>query len=222
MAVQIVRPLFCIVAQQIRNNMKKLFVFALSILFSGVAVAQSPVKLGIKGGLNIANLNINNNGSAVNTDSRLAPHIGLLAHIHLSDQIGLQPELVYSGQGTELNFGGGNNTKQNLEYINIPLMLQYMFDNGFRIEAGPQLGFLTSAKLKTGSTTDNNTDDYKKTDVGLGFGLSYLSYSGLGIGGRYNLGLNNINDFGTNEVKNRVAQISLFYLFDDNHKRKSR
>jgi hypothetical protein len=69
-------------------------------------------------------------------------------------------------------------------------MLQYMFNNGFRIEAGPQLGLLLDAKSTAEGFPDDNTEDvFKSTNVGLGFGLNYLSYSGFGVGGRYVLGL---------------------------------
>ncbi len=113
----------------------------------------------------------------------------------------------------------GTETTFKLDYINIPLMLQYMFSNGFRLEAGPQLGFLINAQV--GNL--ENKEDYKSTDVALGVGLGYLSTSGLGINGRYNFGLTNINEFDpNNNVTNRVGQISLFYMFNRAHKAQSR
>ncbi len=93
-------------------------------------------------------------------------------------------------------------------------MLQYMFDNGFRLEAGPQLGLMVS--------NDNNNDIFKSTNVGLGFGLNYLTYSGFGVGGRYILGLSKINEPIAAEAKSRNIQLSIFYMLDHNHKAKSR
>jgi hypothetical protein len=103
-------------------------------------------------------------------------------------------------------------------------MIQYMFDNGFRLQAGPQVGFLLDGKIEgdAGGADVDIADDLKKIDAGVGLGVGYLSYSGLGIEGRYNLGLTNINDVGTNELRNRVFQISLFYMLDNAHKSKSR
>jgi hypothetical protein len=91
--------------------------------------------------------------------------------------------------------------------------LQYMFDNGFRIEAGPQLGLLIKSTDK---------DVFRSTNVGVGFGLNYLSSSGLGLGGRYNLGLTNVTEAAYQNAKSRVIQLGLFYMFDNTHKRKSR
>jgi hypothetical protein len=199
--------------------MKKisLVLIAISTIYS--AQAQIGAKLGVKGGLNVASLTIN--GSSTGVDSKFGAHAGLLAHLHLSPQIGLQPELLYSGQGMK-QVSGGVTYNWNLDYINLPIMLQYMFNNGFRLEAGPQFGFLVSGKIKDNGGVTDLGNDLKTTDVGLGFGLNYLSHSGLGIGGRYNLGLTNINETGVNELKNRVGQISVFYMFNHNHKAQSR
>ncbi len=196
--------------------MKKISLFFLALMCSAILFAQTSAKLGIKGGLNVANLDVKN----VNTDARLGFHGGLLAHIHLTPQWGIQPELLYSGQGMEENI---NDSKWKLSYINVPVMIQYMFDNGFRLEAGPQIGFLVDGEIEgdNGSELDI-TNDLKTIDAGLGLGIGYLTYSGLGISGRYNLGLTDINEDGGNTIKNRVFQVGLFYMLDQSHKRKSR
>ena len=99
-----------------------------------------------------------------------------------------------------------------------------MFDNGFRIKTGPQLGLLVNTKDKVNGQNSQffSSEDFKSTDVSWTFGLGYLTYSGLGIDGRYNLGLTNINDAGTNSLKNNVFQVGLFYMLDNSHKAKSR
>ena len=195
--------------------MKKISLFFLALMCSISLFAQTSAKLGIKAGLNVASLHLEEDEDA---DNLLAPHVGLLAHIHLTDQFALQPELVYSGQGLE-----DGDFKYKLNYLNLPIMVQYMFDNGFRLETGPQLGLLLSSKIDGPDGDEDLDDDFKKTDVSWGFGVGYLSYSGLGVGARYNLGLTNINEFEpSNKVTNRVLQLGLFYMFDQSHKRKSR
>lgn len=201
--------------------MKKISLFSFIMLMAATLFAQGNAEFGLKGGLNIASLKIDNvNNDAI--DARTSFHIGGLAHIHLAPEWAIQPEFVYSGQGMKQDFGN-NDYEYKLGYINIPVMLQYMFNNGFRLEAGPQLGILVNAKQEDVNGVDVDVkDDYKTADVGLGFGLSYLTYSGIGFGARYNLGLTDINDFGVNEIKNRVGHISIFYMFDNRHKAKSR
>ena len=175
-----------------------------AILITGVASAQhgnapaGHVTLGIKGGLNMYNINNDNNTSY---DQRTGYNFGLLGHIHRNSEWAFQPELVYSAQGAE---------NHKLGYINIPVLIQYMFDNGFRIQAGPQAGFLVSS---------DNDIDYNPIDLALSAGVSYvLPSTGFGFDLRYNHGFSDINK--SNDVKsyNRGIQLGLFYLFGHNSK----
>lgn len=199
--------------------MKKISLLAIGITSAIFSFSQSTAKFGIKAGLNIANLKVEDFD---NTDSRLGLHAGLYAHLHLAPQWALQPEVVYSAEGAKFDFGGGEEATIKNDYVNIPVMLQYMFDNGFRIEAGPQLGLLVSSKIEDQDGNEEDAkDSFKSTNVSIGFGLNYLTYSGFGVGGRYNLGVSNIAD-GSGDTKGRNFQISLFYMFDNDHKAKSK
>jgi hypothetical protein len=82
-----------------------------------------------------------------------------------------QPELVYSVQGTAYKINGLD-AKLNLNYINIPWNFQYMFDNGFRLQAGPQLGLLSSAKLVSGSNDTDMKSGFYSSDMGITVGIS--------------------------------------------------
>lgn len=179
--------------------------------------ASPAVSFGLKAGVNLANIK-----SSIydNSSSRINFHAGLLAHIHLNEYLALQPEVVYSGQGSKHDISPGLEIEQKFDYLNIPVMFQYM-NSGFRIETGPQVGFLITAKASY--TDDRDDEDIKKfmnpTDFSWGFGLGYLTDMGIGISARYNLGLNNINESLTaagvqqTEMNNRVWQFGLFYQF---------
>ena len=183
-----------------------------AILMTTQANAQH-VNIGVKGGLNLYNIH-NSNGTEY--DTKAGVNLGLLGHIHLAKHVAFQPELVYSAQGAKYTIGG-TETKINLNYINVPLLVQYMFDNGFRLEAGPQIGFLASANSKTGSVKTDIKDNLKTVDVGLGFGISYVHPpTGFGVDLRYNLGLTDINENSSVKSTNRGVQLGVFYLF--NHK----
>ncbi len=180
-----------------------------AILIAGTANAQH-VNIGIKGGLNVYNINSDNNASY---DAKTGFHLGLLGHIHLAPQLALQPELVYSEEGAKYTTAG-TEIKVKLNYINVPLLLQYMFDNGFRLEAGPQVGFLASAKSETNNNSTDIKNNLKSVDFALGAGIGYVHVpSGLGVDARYNLGLSNINKNGTVKSKNNGFQLGVFYLF---------
>jgi hypothetical protein len=195
--------------------MKKISFLLTALTLTLSALAQ-PAKFGIKAGVNFASTS---NSAGGNSGNKVGLHAGLLSHIHLSPSWSLQPEAYYSNQGGEVG-----NVRLNLHYVNIPLLVQYNFNNGFRLQTGPQLGVLAGVSDKTNGQTSNvfDSDDFKSTDFSWSFGLGYLSYSGLGVDARYNLGLSNINDANATVTKNRVFQVGLFYLFDHRHKAKSR
>jgi hypothetical protein len=179
---------------------------------AATATAQH-ANIGIKGGLNVFTIHSNDNSSY---DTRKGLNLGLLAHIHLTRQMAFQPELVYSGQGAKYTIDNITTTLK-LDYINVPLLLQYMFDNGFRIQAGPQIGFLASAKSESGNIKTDVKNSFKSVDFGFGFGIGYVHPpSGFGVDARYNLGLSNINENTNVKTTNNGFQLGVFYLF--NHK----
>lgn len=168
------------------------------LLLSGVASAQH-INIGVKGGLNAYTIT---EGFVLDNDLKLGWHLGLIGHIHLINPIALQPEVVFSMQGSK---------DTNLNYINVPFMFQYMYDNGFRIQAGPQFGVLVSAK----SQDINVKDDYETFDMALGVGLSYVNpVTNFGVDVRYNHGLSNINKNTEAKLYNRGFQAGVFYLFN--------
>lgn len=186
----------------------KLYIFtilALLLLSIGTVHAQN-INIGTKIGLNSYTIDSGNNAGV---DVKLGIHAGLIGHIHVSPQFALQSELVYSMQGAKV---GG--TSFNLDYFNIPILLQYMFDNGFRIQAGPQLGILVHAEASNNGTIDIR-DNYEALDVGLGFGVGYIhTPSNFGIDFRYNLGLTDITKASGADATNRGVQVGIFYLFN--------
>ena len=197
--------------------MKNLIGLITAILFTGVAIGQhgnapaGHVNLGIKGGVNAYNVH---NDNDTKYDTKAGFHFGLLGHIHFDSQFAIQPEIVFSGQGAKIG-----DTNYNLNYVNVPVLFQYMFDNGFRIQAGPQAGFLITAKSKNDNVTTDNRDDLKPIDFGLSIGASYIfPPTGFGIDARYNLGLSNINENGDVNSTNRGFQLGLFYIFAYNGK----
>ena len=196
--------------------MKFLFLLLTAILITGAANAQninSPkghINLGIKGGVNFYDIH---NNYDLNYDSKIGFNVGLLGHIHVAKHFALQPEIQYSAQGAKYTDGNGNNTYR-LNYINVPVLLQYMWDNGFRLQAGPQAGILVSAKAVNNGITGDIKNSFKPLDLGVSFGASYIHPStGIGIDARYNLGLSNINKNGDVNSTNRGFQLSLFYIF---------
>jgi len=192
-------------------------------IFNAQETKTSKPAFGVKGGMNVANFTGDND----NSTARVGIQAGFYTEFKISDKFAIQQELLYSVQGasdkgTTIVEGYTVNYKAkfNLGYINLPVMAKYYTTEKFSIEFGPQVGFLTSAKLKTdvtlletgqtGSSTDDVKDFFKGIDFGLNVGLGYQFTNKLGANLRYNAGLANIAD--TNDgskIQNSVFSLSL-------------
>ena len=193
--------------------MKQTIVLAAAFFLLASSANAQKAHFGIKGGMNASSLN----SSPANSDmqTKIGFNAGLLAHIHGSNaQWAVQPEVYYSSEGAKSKSNSDN--KLDLGYLNVPVLLQYMFDNGFRIEAGPQIGFLLNAKSKSNSGSTDAKDAYKKTNFSIPVGVGYLTSSGLGFDARYNFGISDINDASTGtKIHSNVFQFGIFYQFSD-------
>ncbi|HVZ95351.1 MAG TPA: porin family protein [Chitinophagaceae bacterium] len=189
--------------------MKQISVLILSLLMLKVAKAQE-VLLGVKGGFNIADLHYSDNTS---TNSKVGVHLGVLAHIRASEKWAVQPEFMYSLEGANNIDGGGVNYR--LNYLDVPVLLQYLIGKGFRLEGGPQIDFLLSAKAKTNNITATTTR-FQSTGISFPLGFSFISTNGWGVDARYAFGMSNINATKNNPtIQSNVFQFGIFYQVRD-------
>ncbi|WP_338647784.1 porin family protein [Flavobacterium sp. KS-LB2] len=196
--------------------MKKIILMVVMVFTVGFVNAQGKedMAFGIKGGLNISTIT-NADVDGVNSKSLVGFHVGFFGEFVLSDKFSIQPEVLYSTQGTKIEFEGIKGDLK-LDYIAIPVMAKYYVADSFSLELGPQIGFLVSAKAKSGGESEDVKDELKSTDVSLNFGLGYDITENFMIGARYNLGLTRLQDEllpGEDESKNSVFQISIGYKF---------
>jgi len=200
--------------------MKKLFLLFAIIALTGINQTFSQdVKFGVKAGVNFSDIT----GEEVDSfDGLTCFHFGLVAEILFSDTFAIQPELLYSRQGSkyEEDYGEGYDIEGTVkvDYINIPIMAKYFVAEGFSIEAGPQIGFLRSAKDEYEDDEEDIKEYLKGTDFGVNFGLGYKLENGLNFAARYNIGLSDnldTDEFEAEgaEYKNSVIQLSIGYFF---------
>jgi len=181
--------------------MKKIIIAAVAVFAFGFTNAQG-VKFGAKAALNVSTLS----GDVEDASSIVGFQIGGFAEFKISEKFAVQPELMYSTQGSESE---GETFK--LNYINIPVMAKYYVAKSFSIEAGPQIGFLTSAEIEG----EDYKDFVSSTDFSVNFGAGYDFTENLSAGLRYNLGLTNVYDVDgfDEEINNGVFSVSLGYKF---------
>ena len=173
----------------------------LLVLTISLLPVTAQIKFGVKGGVNIANVNIDNpaleNVFDVEniTGFQLGPVMeAILPAIGIGGDIGL----LYSQRGFKLkNKTDGENANTRIGYIDIPVNLKWKPGIGplkLYLAAGPYISFKISQNidLKDLSNYQQFFDDTFKTSsfsAGLNFGFGFEVFKHLQIGANYALGL---------------------------------
>src|SRR5690554_8222447 len=97
--------------------MRKVLLLAAFALFAFSSAQAQELRLGVKGGLNVASTGGGTHGLG-SIGSRVAFHIGGFAEIPLVGDFALQPEILYSSEGSDWGWGYGGDTK--LDYVRVP------------------------------------------------------------------------------------------------------
>jgi len=187
--------------------MKKL----LTLVFAFVAfMSVSNAQLGIRAGINLANVSVDAEGQSLEPDSRLGIHLGVTYDKMINDNLTFRPGVLFSGKGFKLEVDGiDEDFGVSLGYIEIPLDFVYK-TGSLNIHAGPYLGLLMSAKVGDEDVKDQS----ESLDYGLNLGLSYNINEQIGVGLNYGLGLANTTkteDGDDSSVKNKVIGIFVTY-----------
>jgi len=191
--------------------MKQLFVMAtLALAASGAAQAQR-VRLGLKGGPSYTTVVGQHVAGAA---SKWGFHGGVLVNVKLSDQLSLQPEVLYSQKGTK---GAADSNRINLNYVDLPVLLRVATGlGGLFIEVGPQLGYLAGSDASIGSRTPlarvtaDFAGSYPPFDLGYATGFGYQLANGLGLGLRYNGGFTHVLKGATADDTARNSAFQLY------------
>jgi hypothetical protein len=173
----------------------------LAIFLTAPAV-QAQLTLGVKGGVNSANLSGLPDGSP-STSSEVGFQGGAFLDVGFGSWFHLQPELLYSSRKSGLDSGqGGGTFGQN--FVEIPVLFKYAFGTGLlqpALYAGPSLSFETTCNLNPDDPLDVSTScsdddvDTSSTNWAVVFGgeLDIAVGPVILIGDiRYNLGLSDI------------------------------
>jgi len=189
----------------------------LALLIAGPLHAQTT--LGVKGGINIADVDADVEGLPDVIDSKTGFVGGAFATFGLGSLFAVQPELLYSQKGFEAS-EGDLSAQLGTNYFEIPVLLKAQFNLAMlrpAVYAGPVVSFETGCTVSVlGVSVDCDDDegfvDRKTSDWGAVFGANVDLFVGpvmLLLDARYQLGLTNLADVpdSTDEVKNRVWQI---------------
>jgi hypothetical protein len=180
-----------------------------AIFASQLLMAQ--LHFGIKGGTNITKVN----GKSFKQEFRYGYNLGGFVEIGLGSKFSIQPEVLFNQYSTTLdsnykviyqNVINSNQSQVKLNYLSIPILLDYKFLGPIHLQAGPQFGILMNQNK---SFLQNGGDAFKHGDFSMVAGAQ-IKLANIRISGRYAIGLNNINDIDNQDKwKNQVIQLSL-------------
>jgi hypothetical protein len=194
----------------------KIFLVLILSAVSFAGFSQAQFAIGLKGGLNLSKFSIHES-AAQNVSNRTGYHGGAFALVKIAS-FGIQPEVLFSKQGTNFTYNS-TNYKANFDYIIVPVMIKFYLPLGLNLQAGPQFGFKTIDDLKaaaSGSNPQTVAANFKKTkDTSIALGAGWDLPFHLTIDARYVIGLSDIKfePSPTQPVsfKNKVVQISVGY-----------
>jgi Outer membrane protein beta-barrel domain len=186
-----------------------------AVLLASVLIQAQDVAFGLKGGLNLANLNVKDPEGSYN--SRTGYHAGVFLRGKFS-KIAVQPELLLFTQGTEVKHTTLGDFKDNFTYLSVPVMLKYYPVMGLNLQVGPQFGFLLDGERKYESIIGDGSTDikdyYNSSDVSISVGGGWDFKFGLSLDCRYNVGVKDLNNVSNGEeAKSKVFLISLGWNF---------
>lgn len=188
----------------------KLSVLAVCIFLAQASIAQ--FRVGIKGGANITKVD----GKSFKDEFKYGYHLGGTLEIGLGGKLSIQPEVLFNQYQTTVDssfkniyqnavdFSNYQNVK--LNYLTIPLMLNYKVGSLLTLQAGPQFGVLIDQDK---NLLENGEAAFTNGDFSLAGGAQ-INISKLRLTGRYFVGLANISDIDDqNEWKNQGFQLSV-------------
>lgn len=202
-----------ILLKKIQQLMKNMKTNIFSLIFLGLSTLSfAQLEFGVKGGVGISNTTIVHGVSK----ERIGFLAGAVAKYPLTtrnENHYIQAEVLYTNQGEySLPKENGHKYKAFLNYINIPIMYKYYFDDqgkDFFLEAGPQLGFKVSEKFDEGEPEIENNIP-KSFDLAFNIGGGYSIDRKFEINLRYQYGLIDTYDYVKWDNKtNRTSLLSL-------------
>ena len=180
--------------------MKKILLtlMAACAVFSFASAQETGFGFGVKAGVNISNQTLDD---AAKYKAGFTG--GIFADYRTCNWFAVSVDVLYSRQGTK-----GEGVKVKTDNLNIPILANFYLVKGLAVKAGIQPGFLLKAK--------NNDVDvkaaYKKADVAVPVGVSYLFNCGLILDARYNIGVTNLAK-NTGYTRNSVFAVTAGWRF---------
>jgi len=172
---------------------------------------------GVKGGVNVANVDVSGDGGGPSFDPRIGLVAGGFVRMPLTSWLAVQGEGLYAEKGARFA-DTGVDAKLLLTYLEVPVLARVRLSRLFYAAAGPSMGVLLRARARTrfsGATEDIDVkDDVESFDFGIAMGGG-IELGRLIIDGRYTLGLRDADADTTDAstMKNRTLSFTAGFRF---------
>ncbi len=188
--------------------------FGLIVTVPAIAAAQTPLTVGVKGGVNIAKLKFDDESEQADVKSLVGAVAGLFVGKQINETVGWRLEGLFSQKGAK-DEESGDDAKFRLTYVDVPVLLTFgpasSGDTRFNVFTGPQASFKTKAEASFSDGSSQDLDDFVKgTDFGWVLGAG-LEKGRVTADVRYTLGLSNIAKDADDDdsLKNRVFAVMI-------------
>ncbi|MBL7697093.1 MAG: PorT family protein [Chitinophagaceae bacterium] len=196
----------------VEKILKPVILLIIALAITTFSFAQGGFHIGVKGGVNMYKID----GRSFSDEFKHSYNAGLFAEINFSKKVGIQPELLWNQSQTRTSTrfkdiydeGIGELKGVTLNYLSVPLLLNVSPSKFVTFQAGPQFGVLIS---KDQNLLENGKAAFKTGDLSMLGGVQ-LNLGGVKVGGRYMVGLTNINDI-DNQDKWRNQGFQLYAGF---------
>lgn len=176
--------------------MKKLFIMAILLVAGSTSMNAQGLDFGVKAGANFAKLD----GDDFEGDNLTSFHVGALVEINVFENFSVQPEVLYSSQGTKIE-----DEDIKLDYLSVPVLAKfYLISDKLSLEAGPQFSFLVNDNIEEQFET-------KSFDFAAVGGLAFDVTNNIFVQARYVTGLTDTSKDA--KITNQVIQLSVGLKF---------
>lgn len=193
--------------------MKKKVIFILFTICVSTCIFAQESNIFLKGGLNIANFSITNDGKYDEANALIGIHAGLMADLPVSKYFSFQPGLLLNGKGTKSQKGQPSDATYfkattNPYYVELPVNLVAKIplaskESNFFVGAGPYMaigvggknkseGKIFGAGFKSEENIEFSNDDPTTINYEEGAGFRILKRFDYGLNGTAGFELNNL------------------------------
>lgn len=172
--------------------------------------ARAQFSFGVKAGVNYNGIRESTSSPTIPIDNSVRYHVGLYGNIQLTKKLSLSPEFQYikkQAYGTDFN----------VNYLEIPVLLDYQISNLITVQFGPTIGEQISVRRNSkGNKVIHLSHAKDDLDFGLAGGIKFNVNRNISILTRYNYSFLPFEELYFNSGPSLTSPIEHYKVFNSN------